>query len=367
MQQKKIQLIVVLLSFIGFSYAQKTIEVINQYPFDRENEMVEIAASEFSSPLNINFALVDEDKNEVPYQLIYNGKKSVQSIIFPVNIKTGSKNTYTFVRGKATPQQAATAAFQNEEKHNFVWENDIAAYKVSGATDADANANNGISLLVKNTAELSLEALNNSNEGGAKGKIMDCYEVGNSLGAGGISPIVNGELVIGKAYEKLKIMDNGPLRTSFALGYLNVDINGKQYQQKVIISIDAGSVMNKAVVSLEGEKQEIQLAAGLFLHKGKGSLQKAAGLIIYGEDAVFQNEQNETIKTFAGIITPEDSEYKIQKMHALLISNYTVGEKLVYYFGGAGQQQFATQKDWLTAVQDFNKKLKYPLTVRVLD
>ena len=86
MKKRKISFIALFAVITSFSFAQ-TVEVINQYPFDRENEIIEIDASEFNTTLNTNLVITDQNNQEVPYQLIYNGNESVQSIIFPVTVK----------------------------------------------------------------------------------------------------------------------------------------------------------------------------------------------------------------------------------------------------------------------------------------
>ncbi len=374
MKKRKISFIILFAVIVSLSFAQ-TIEVINQYPFDRTNEIIEIDASEFNATLNSNLVITDQNNQEVPYQLIYNGKESVQSIIFPVTVKTGTKEVYTLSKGTPKPVVAKTfARFVPERKDDFAWENDMAAYRVYGPALADENPSNGIDLWLKKTEELVVDSFYKADlQYGISyhddhGQGVDCYKVDHTLGAGGVAPYVNGELLIGNHFDSYKVLENGPLRSTFTITHNDVVINGELYQQDVTISIDAGTVLSKAVVKLEGAEQAIKLAPGIFLHNGKGTLQKAAGLIIYGEDAITQTDGTNVGRSYVGIIVPEESEYKIQKMHALLISDYTVGEEFTYYFGGGWSQwKFPTQKEWLIAVQDFSKQIKYPLSVKVVN
>jgi len=374
MKKRKISFIILFAVITSFSFAQ-TVEVINQYPFDRENEIIEIDASEFDATLDANLVITDQNNQEVPYQLIYNGNESVQSIIFPVTVKTGTKEVYTFSKGTPKPVQAKTfARFVPERKDDFAWENDLAAYRVYGPALASENPSNGVDLWLKKTEELVIDNFYKADLQDGKsyhddhGKGLDCYKLDHTLGAGGIAPYVNGELLIGSYFDSYKVLENGPLRSTFTVTYEDVVINGELYQQQVTVSIDAGTILNKAVVRLEGKEQEIKLAPGIFLHDGKGTLQKASGLIIYGEDAITQTNQTNVGKSYVGVIVPGDSEYKIQKMHALLISDYTIGEEFTYYFGGGWSQwKFPTQKEWLNAVQDFSKQIRYPLSIAVVN
>lgn len=375
MRKNKISFIVLLSAAANLIFAQTTIEIINQYPFDRQDEIIDIAASEFGGLSRADFILKDENNREIPYQLIYKGTETIQSIIFPVNVKTGTKAVYTLTPGTPKTIPAKTfARFIQERKDDFAWENDLAAYRMYGPALAAENPSNGVDLWLKRTDKLVVDSFYRGELKYGKsyhedhGQGLDCYKVGNTLGAGGIVPYINGKLLIGKHFDSYKILDNGPLRSSFTLTYNNIDINGKPYKQEITISTDAGTVMNKAVVKLSGERQEMQLAAGITLHDGKGALQRGSGLIVYGENAIMDKNQTNVGRNFVGVVLPvKEDEYKIQNLHALLIKNYEPGQEFTYYFGGGWSKwKFSTQKEWLAAVQQFSKQIKYPLTVKVL-
>jgi len=374
MKKNKFSFIVSFLAMAALSFAQTTIEITNQYPFDRTDEIVEIAASEFGGLSSANFILTDESNQEIPYQLIYNGTESVQSIIFPATVKTGTKVVYSLNPGTPKPVAAKTSArFVPERKDDFAWENDFAAYRMYGPALADQNPSNGIDLWLKKTEELVVDSFYRGELKYGKsyhedhGLGLDCYKVGNTLGAGSVAPFVDGQLLIGKHFDSYKVLDNGPLRSSFTLTYNDVDLNGKSYKKEVTIHTEAGTVMNKAVVKLTGEKQAMQLAAGMTLHDGKGTLQRASGLIVYGEKAV-SDAGVDVGRNFVGVVLPDkEDDYKIHKLHALLISNYVPGDEFVYYFGGGWSQwKFAEQSDWLAAVRQFSNQVKYPLTINVV-
>ncbi len=375
MKKNKISILILMLATAVSGFAQTTIEIVNQYPFDRANEIVEIAASELGGLSGTNYVLTDENGQEIPYQLIYNGTESVQALLFPATVKTGTKVAYTLNEGTPKAVKAKTSArFVPERKDDFAWENDIAAYRMYGPALAAENPSNGIDLWLKRTEELVVDSFYRGELKYGKsyhedhGQGLDCYKVGNTLGAGGVAPYVNGELLVGKHFDTYKVLDNGPLRSSFTLTYNEVDINGKKYKKEVTIHTDAGTVMNKAVVKLTGEKQPMQLAAGITLHDGKGSLQKGTGLIVYGENAIADKDQKNVGKNYVGVVLPDKEDlYKIQNLHALLMKNYVPGEEFTYYFGGGWSQwKFPTQKEWLAAVQQFSKQVKYPLTVRIV-
>lgn len=375
MKQNKFILTALLSAIAIIGTSQTKIEVTNQYSFDRTNEIIEIPSSDFNgSTLSENLILKDSTNKEIPYQLIYNGGETVQSIIFPVDVKTGTKAVYTLTAGTPKAIKAKTyARYIPERKDDFTWENDLAAYRMYGPALADENPSDGVDLWLKRTDELVVDSFYRGDLQYGKsyhadhGQGLDCYKVGHTLGAGGVAPYVNGELLIGNHYDTHKVLDNGPLRSTFTLTYNDVVINGKLYTKEITISTSAGTVLNKAVVKYIGEQQDIQLAAGIFLHDGKGALQRAPGLIVYGEDAITDETQENVGKNYVGVVLPDkEDEYKIQKITALLIKNYSIGDDFTYYFGGGWSKwKFPTQKEWLAAVRQFANEVRYPLTVKV--
>jgi hypothetical protein len=355
-------------------FAQINIEVTNQLPYDRVDEIVEVKASEIGALAPNRYVLYNAENVEVPYQLIYNGTKAVQSLIFPATVKTGTKEVYTLKAGKPSPVVAKTfARFVPERKDDFAWENNLAAYRMYGPALAKDNPSNGVDLWLKRTEELVVDSFYRGELKYGKsyhvdhGQGLDCYKVGQSLGAGGIAPYTDSTLWIGRNFNKYEVIENGPLRSVFRLSYDSVKIKGKLYKQQITITTEYNGVLNKAVVRYTGPAQPMQLATGIFLHDGKGSLQKGSGMIVYGEDAV-SDAGLDMGKNFVGVLLPaKETAYKVENLHALLLTDYVAGKDFTYYFGGGWSQwKFPSQKEWLKAVQDYSRSVKFPFAVKVV-
>jgi len=368
----------ILISFLSLSclalFAQINIEVTNQLPYDRVEELVEVKATEISGLAPNRFTLFNAQNEEVPYQLIYNGTKTVQSIIFPASVKTGTREVYTLKPGRPAPVVPKTfARFVPERKDDFAWENNLAAYRMFGPALVNENPSNGVDLWLKRTEELVVDSFYRGDLKYGKsyhidhGQGLDCYRVGKTLGAGGIAPYTDSTLWIGNHFNSYELLDNGPLRSVFRLTYDTVRVKGKIYKQQITITTDYNGVLNKAVVRYTGPAQPMQLATGIFLHDGKGSLQKGTGMIVYGEDAV-SNAGVDMGKNFVAVLLPSrETAYKVENLQALLLTDYVVGRDFTYYFGGGWSQwKFPLQKDWLKAVQDFGRAIKFPLAVKVV-
>lgn len=372
---KKSSLFLFLLAIAMGSFAQNIrIEITNPFPFDRVNEMIEIRAAQLGTLTPGRFVIMDQDNKEVPYQLIYNGTTTIQSLIFPINVKTGTRETYTLRAGRPAPVTPLTSArFVPERRDDFAWENNIAAYRMFGPALAPNNPSNGVDLWLKRTEELVVDSFYRNELVHGKsyhidhGQGLDCYIVGNSLGAGGVAPYTDTTLWIGKHFDRYRVIETGPLRSVFRLYYDSVKVKGKLYQKQITITTNAHSVLNRAVVKLTGPSQKMQLATGIFLHDGKGNLQRSAGMIVYGERAVTETGVDMGQNWVAVLLPARETAYKIQDLHALLLTDYVPGNEFTYFFGGGWSQwKFPTQQDWLAAVQHFNRTNRHPVTINIV-
>ncbi len=94
-------------------------------------------------------------------------------------------------------------------------------------------------------------------------------------------------LWVGNQYSSYKVLENGPLRTVFTLTYDSVKVGTDFYKETITITANAGSLLNKAVVTFTGKDKKMDLAGGIFLHDGKGNLdlKKEKGIAAYAEEA----------------------------------------------------------------------------------
>ncbi|MEI8086647.1 MAG: DUF4861 family protein [Paludibacter sp.] len=89
-----------LLLFSG-AFAQRSVVVTNTSGFDRKAEMVELKPCGLRLCFKKKtYILKNENNLEIPYQVVYNGKKKPQVVIFQANVKANGSATYTFTEGK---------------------------------------------------------------------------------------------------------------------------------------------------------------------------------------------------------------------------------------------------------------------------
>ncbi len=356
-------------------FAQLTIIVSNNSLNDRKNELVEVKSSALKADFqNKTYVLKNEQGVEQAYQLLTNNDK-VKSVLFQVNVKANNSAKYTLSEGKpATVKPKTSAQFVPERKDDFAWENDMAAYRMYGPALAKENPSNGVDLWLKRTDEIIVAKFYHDElQKGLSyhidhGQGLDCYSVGHTLGAGGIAPYFNDSLWIGNHYSSYKIIENGPLRSTFMLTYDSVKIDNEYYKQTICISTSAGSMLNKAVVRYEGKKQKMKLAAGIILHDSKGSLDENAekGIIAYAENAV-SNAKVASGRNYIGVFMPVKKSSTMKKNnHILVLSDYKTSKEFTYYFGGGWSNWgYPTDGDWFNALKTFAENTKKPLKFKI--
>jgi hypothetical protein len=352
---------------------QPAIRVENPSDFNREGEMIEVALSsldaDFSKAL---YTLKDAKGREVPYQLLYENGIAA-TLVFPVCIPAGATAAYQLEKGVPTEVKPRThARYVPERKDDFAWENDLAAYRMYGPALAAENPGNGVDLWLKRTDELIVDKFYHDelHDGLSyhvdHGLGLDCYSVGHTLGAGGISPYTS-RLWVGSHYTAQQVAFTGPLRSEFTLTYDSVQVDGRTYRQSLTVTVDAGSLLNKALVTYEGEDTPFNLAAGIFLHNEEGAefISKEYPAIAYAEQAV-SDAGLPAGRNYAAVCMPGGKDTAHVDKHLILTTAYKPGDTLTYYFGGGWSKwKFASDDDWFKAVERFARTKQEPLRVTV--
>lgn len=389
-----------------------TVTVTNPLAMERSNEMVEVSMETVTDRLGLadtaQIVVLNADGQQVPYQITYDGK-----VIFPAAIAAGGTATYTIQTG--TPEAfdvKACGRCYPERMDDMAWENDLVAFRAYGpALQAKGERGFGYDLFTKyNTTEPILEAMyakELDKETLAKiaelkktdpkaaaelsrersyhidhGYGMDCYAVGPTLGAGVAALMVNDSIIYPWCYKNQEILDNGPLRFTVKLEFTPLTVKGDSTVVETrLITLDAGSHLNKTAVSYSNLKETLPIVAGIVLHEPDGAVvaNAAEGYITYVDPT--DNAGNDNGKIFVGaafptlvkeakpVLFPEKEKKELRggaDGHVLAISEYEPGADFTYYWGAAWDK--ADIKDaaaWNTYMADFARKIRNPLTVTV--
>lgn len=386
-----------------------TVTVTNPLAMERSNEMVEVSMETVTDRLGLadtaQIVVLNADGQQVPYQITYDGK-----VIFPVAIAAGGTATYTIQTG--TPEAfdvKACGRCYPERMDDMAWENDLVAFRAYGpALQAKGERGFGYDLFTKyNTTEPILEAMyakELDKETLAKiaelkktdpkaaaelsrersyhidhGYGMDCYAVGPTLGAGVAALMVNDSIIYPWCYKNQEILDNGPLRFTVKLEFTPLTVKGDSTVVETrLITLDAGSHLNKTAVSYSNLKETLPIVAGIVLHEPDGAVvaDAANGYITYVDPTTGPDNG----KIFMGVAVPavvkdaktvlfsekEKKERNNADGHVLAVSDYEPGSEYIYYWGFAWDKaDIKTADAWNRYMADFAQKVRNPLTVKV--
>ena len=386
-----------------------TVTVTNPLAMERSNEMVEVSMETITNRLGLadtaQIVVLDADGQQVPYQITYDGK-----VIFPAAIAAGGTATYTIQTG--TPEAfdvKACGRCYPERMDDMAWENDLVAFRAYGpALQAKGERGFGYDLFTKyNTTEPILEAMyakELNKETRAKiaelkktdpkaaaelsrersyhidhGYGMDCYAVGPTLGAGVAALMVNDSIIYPWCYKNQEILDNGPLRFTVKLEFTPLTVKGDSTVVETrLITLDAGSHLNRTAVSYSNLKETLPIVAGIVLHEPDGAVvaDAANGYITYVDPTTGPDNG----KIFMGAAVPavvkdaktvlfseqEKKERNNADGHVLAVSDYEPGSEYVYYWGFAWDKaDIKTADAWNRYMADFAQKVRNPLTIKV--
>lgn len=346
--------------------APASITITNPSATTRNGEVVEIPYEQVSSFASGDFKLVNKQTGkEVPYQLAYEGGKQPKWLLVQVSVPAHGSIVINAAAGKPAAITPRTyGRYVPERKDDFAWENDRVAFRMYGKALEGFPAENahGIDVWAKRTTDLVVDKwyrLNDYHHDNGEG--LDYYAVGLTLGGGDIAPFINDSICFPLHYRTWKVLDNGPLRTTFQLGYEAWKAGDISVSVVKTISLDAGSQLNKMQIQYSAA---VPVVAGIVKRAAPGSmwLNEKTGVIGYwepqhGEDGIIG----------LGIVMPAHNGMLVTKQHLLAKGKASDQEPFVYYTGAAWNKagRFTSAEQWFAYLEAFAGNLQQPLQVKV--
>lgn len=387
-----------------------TITVTNPLALERTGEMIEVPMNDVVAKLKLTdtaqIIVLDVNGQQVPYQLTYDEK-----VVFPVAVEANGVATYTIKPGSPEPFNVIACGKQYPERlDDLAWENDLAGFRAYGpALQKRGERGFGYDLFTKyNTTEPILEGLYAEELNAEKrakiaelrktdpkaaaelgraisyhidhGYGMDCYAVGPTLGAGTSALMVGDTIIYPYCYNTQEILDNGPLRFTVKLEFNPLVVRGdSNVVETRVISLDAGSYLNKTVISYTNLKEAKLVTTGIVLREPDGTIIADAenGYITYVDPTTDRSGGNG--KIFVGAAFPaqvkeakavlfsekEKKERGGADGHVLAISEYEPGSEYTYYWGFAWDKAAIKTVDaWNDYMAQYAQKVRTPLMVK---
>ena len=387
-----------------------TVTVTNSLALERAGEMVEVPMSDVTAKLQLadtaQIVVLNEDGQQVPYQVTYDEK-----VVFPATVKANGTATYTIQSGTPDPYNViACGRYYPERLDDVAWENDLGGYRAYGpALQKRGERGFGYDLFTKyNTTEPILESLyaeELDKEKRAKiaelkktdpkaaaelqnaisyhidhGYGMDCYAVGPTLGCGTAALMAGDTIIYPYCYRTQEILDNGPLRFTVKLEFNPLTVRGdSNVVETRVITLDAGSYLNKTVVSYTNLKEAMPVTTGIVLREPDGvvTADAANGYITYVDPTTDRSGGNgeifigaafpSLVKEAKTVLFPEKEKKELRggaDGHVLAISEYEPGSEYTYYWGSAWDKAAIKTVDaWNAYMAEYAQKVRTPLTV----
>lgn len=386
-----------------------TVTVTNPLALERSGEMVEVPMAEVSAKLNLadtaQVVVLDAENQQVPYQITYDEK-----LIFPATVAANASTTYTIQAGTPIAVELKACGRQYPERmDDMAWENDLVAFRAYGpALQARGERGFGYDLFTKyNTTEPVLETfyktelnqdvrarmaeLQKTDPKAAAelgrtisyhidhGYGMDCYAVGPTLGAGVAALMVGDTIIYPWCYNTHEVLDNGPLRFTVKLEFTPLTVKGDtSVIETRLITLDAGSHLNRTAVSYTNLQETLPIATGIVLHEPDGAVvaDAANGYITYVDPTTGPGNGKilmgaafpATVKEAKTVLFPAEEKKQRNNAdgHVLAISNYEPGSEYVYYWGFAWDKaDIKSPEAWNRYMAEFAQKVRKPLEVRL--
>ena len=347
--------------------------ISNPLSFDRNEEVITLAwkdvLSKYSEIDTANFKIINIDtKKELPWQLEFKGEKNIQNLLIQLDIPGRGNVKLAIQKGKSLPIPSKTfGRYVPERKDDFAWENDKIAFRMYGKSleQTPSEMAYGMDVWVKRTDKLILNERYKRGEYHIDhGDGMDYYHVGLTLGDGDIAPFAKDSIYFPKNYRRWKVLDNGPLRTTFELEYDKWDVNGTNISVIKTISLDAGSQLSRVEAKfITTPESSLPVVVGLAKRKEQGAmlLDEKQGIMAYWEP---QHGEDGTTGVGSILCTPVT---KIRVSDSQILSHaFSVNGKTVIYYTGASwdkAQKITSSKHWFEYLQSFKDRLSNPLKI----
>ena len=355
----------------------QSITLKNNSAIKRENAVVAIPWAQVLSKyptIDTNALVITEGSNKkmISYQLEYQGTQTIQNLLVALSISANSSIQIQLSKGKHPVFETKTyCRFIPERKDDFAWENDKIAHRMYGkALEATPKENAyGTDVWSKRTPKMIInEWYSTDKYHEDNGTGLDYYHVGYFLGAGDIAPILKDSIWFPKNYTRWKVLDNGPLRSSFILYYDAWNVAGTATTVSKQISIDAGSQLSKVIATYDYiGTQALPLAIGISRRAEAGAmlLNEKKGILGYWEPTHGKDGKDGTIGV--GCIIPQnENKMSLQKGHLLATVSTNTHTPFIYYKGAAWNKMgdINSAQEWFHYLENFESALQNPIVIQ---
>ena len=251
-----------------------------------------------------------------------------------------------------------------ERMDDFVFENDLIAGRFYGKALEGDPTSPGIDVWVKLPGALVADdwyahAVSDPeyyhHDHGGK----DCYKVSVSLGGGASVPFVGGKLCYPATnWREAAVLSQSDSSVTFVLKYPEWSASGIPVRLEKTVTVTAGSYFCKVEDLYYGDFDEIDVAAGLWVHDWKEpcAMGSDKDFVMLWEPASDQSIEPEDGMLGLAVVMPSAREARLvndgDKTHTVCIAAVHSGEPLTYWFGSCWSKgDIKDLKQWTNTVE----------------
>jgi hypothetical protein len=336
------------------------------YPCADANDLKQIKPAVYSETLKtfILCQAVDHD-----------GDGLNDELLFQADFAAGQSQRFTISQADQTPaikpQNVSIAMYVPQRKDDFAWENDRIAFRVYGQElQRTELTSSGIDVWVKSVTYPVMEKLyvkGHDYYHSDNGEGLDFYNVGTSLGCGGLGVWCGDRLYMAENYADWKIIANGPIRSIFELTYKPWNAGDKKISESRRISLDLGSNFNCITSRFSADINDAAFAVGIVKNPSGGheTYSSEKNVLCY-----WHNPDPNFGSIGCAVIIPSATLKQSQSTvnHNLIIM--TPADKRTFsYYAGAGWSrtpEFSDEQKWVAFVQKKARCIASPLTIEFI-
>ena len=372
-------------SALSGQQARATVTAENTLPIVRRDETVSVPIADLRSRLGVvevGKVRVRDDGagNEMASQLVDDdGDGTMDALIFQASF--APHETRAFVIERGAPTMAAVPrvhVMHDADRDDMAWESDRIAFRTYGVGLAkyEPLVSSGIDVWDKSVRTLVLDKWYAKKAPASyhhdTGEGADFFDVGATLGAGGVAVWKNDSLYRPPNFTAWKIIADGPVRVIFEMRHPAFDAGGTRVSVVRRISLDAGQNLSRAVTIFHSDKGDsIPYVIGLVKRAGvvgsESSAQRWSWLSEWGP-VDQKNGGHGELGTAVVIPRADVRGWKETADHFLAVSEARPDEPVVEYIGAGwtGSGDFTDVRDWWKHLDELAQRLDSPIRVTVV-
>jgi Domain of unknown function (DUF4861) len=363
-----------------FAAEPLSFKAVNKLQMTRASETIELSAKDLAALGEGDLTkihIMDSEGKELLAQAVdsdYDELRKPDAVIFQADFAPGETRTFTAMIGKRHEYTKADfrahGRFVRERFDDFAWENDRIAHRTYGKAletwKGEPLTSSTIDIWSKRTPGMVIDEwymVDNYHADAGEG--ADFYSAGASRGDGGSGLWAADRLWVSSNFVDSRVLANGPIRVMFELVYDAFDVNGTKVSEVKRITLDAGSQFDH-FQSFYKSQPDTALTTGIGLKKVVGEITQfnaAHGWLATWEPV----EKNAGKQGLAIIVDPQLLQKQTEDQRNLLLLAKAPGNITSYWAGFAWDKAgaFTTPETWMSHVDEFSRRLRSPIEVRI--